>query len=289
MDPLLPAPTPLDTAHEILTVDGATGAAIHRVLSPLSPEVLWGATDQFRLSPRLTGDDPAGALDRLITAWREAIAETAGAAGEDSAAYLRLPSRDTVLVPAALRHGMYPYVVIAARPRGRGYAGEPATVGLRRATADDAETVTRLALALIRFETRFGTAYARPDMDRHVRGETARALAEPEPWVWLAEARGEAVGVIVVSPPHQAVWLGGLTALHPMAYLATAWVDPSVRHAGIGTALAGAAHRALDEAGVAVTLLHYGALNALSGPFWHRMGYRPLWTDWRAEPARTLR
>jgi hypothetical protein len=24
-------------------------------------------------------------------------------------------------------------------------------------------------------------------------------------------------------------------------------------------------------------------------PFWHRMGYRPLWTTWETRPAATLR
>jgi GNAT superfamily N-acetyltransferase len=296
MDPLLPAPAPVDTTHEILTVDGATGTHTRRTLPAGAPETLWSATDQFRLSPHLAGD-PDGAhrpaaLDRLLTAWRETIAEPAGTAGEDSAAYVRLPSRDTALVPALTRHGLHPYVVIAARPHGRPAASEPSTgdtADIRRATAADAEPVARLSLALTRFETRFGTAYERPDTPRHVRDETDRALAEPDPWVWLAEARGEPVGVLVVSPPHQAGWLAALARPRPMAYLATAWVDPSVRHTGIGTALATAAHRVVDAAGIAVTLLHYGALNALSGPFWHRMGYRPLWTDWRAQPAATLR
>ena len=50
-----------------------------------------------------------------------------------------------------------------------------------------------------------------------------------------------------------------------------------------------AAHRALDTAGVAVTLLHYAQTNPVSGPFWHRAGYRPLWTSWQARPAHTLR
>lgn len=40
---------------------------------------------------------------------------------------------------------------------------------------------------------------------------------------------------------------------------------------------------------VAVTLLHHGQLNPLSAPFWSRMGYRPLWTNWEIRPARALR
>jgi len=45
-------------------------------------------------------------------------------------------------------------------------------------------------------------------------------------------------------------------------------------------------HDAMDTAGIAVTLLHYGALNPLSGPLWHRSGYRPLRTRWTLRIAR---
>ena len=61
-----------------------------------------------------------------------------------------------------------------------------------------------------------------------------------------------------------------------------------MRGRGVGAALTVAAHRAFDEAGIACTLLHYSLLNPRSGPFWHRMGYRPLWTGWKATPAAEL-
>ena len=37
------------------------------------------------------------------------------------------------------------------------------------------------------------------------------------------------------------------------------------------------------------TLLHYAQASPVSGPFWHRQGYRPLWTTWPARPAAALR
>jgi hypothetical protein len=48
-------------------------------------------------------------------------------------------------------------------------------------------------------------------------------------------------------------------------------------------------HREIEDAGVAVTLLHYEQTNPLSVPFWSQQGYRPLWTSWEAKPAQTLR
>jgi hypothetical protein len=40
---------------------------------------------------------------------------------------------------------------------------------------------------------------------------------------------------------------------------------------------------------VGVSVLNYAAMNPLSGPFWHRMGYRPVWTTWEVRPALALR
>jgi GNAT superfamily N-acetyltransferase len=65
-------------------------------------------------------------------------------------------------------------------------------------------------------------------------------------------------------------------------------VRPDERGAGVGTGLAAELHRQLDAADVAVTLPHHGLLNPLSAPFWNRMGYRPLWTNWEIRPARAL-
>jgi predicted acetyltransferase len=93
----------------------------------------------------------------------------------------------------------------------------------------------------------------------------------------------------VAEPPDRAGWIAAATGQGPVAYLATMAVLPGERGAGVGTALVAEVHRELDEAGVAVTLLHHGQLNPLSAPFWSRMGYRPLWTNWEIRPARALR
>jgi hypothetical protein len=58
---------------------------------------------------------------------------------------------------------------------------------------------------------------------------------------------------------------------------------------GAGPALAGRLHQQAQAAGVAVIFLHYEQLNPLSGPFWHRQGYRPLWNIWEVRPARAIR
>jgi len=67
------------------------------------------------------------------------------------------------------------------------------------------------------------------------------------------------------------------------------YLRPQDRGGGTGAALVSQVHDVLDARGIDVTLLHYAQVNPLSAPFWHRMGYRPLWTIWKARPATTLR
>jgi GNAT superfamily N-acetyltransferase len=73
------------------------------------------------------------------------------------------------------------------------------------------------------------------------------------------------------------------------AELPTLFVRPGERGRGVGTALVRHVHAVLGARGVDTTLLHYEQLNPLSGPFWSRMGYRPLWTGWEVRPAASLR
>jgi hypothetical protein len=80
-----------------------------------------------------------------------------------------------------------------------------------------------------------------------------------------------------------------MTAVTPVAYLYLMGVAASERGGGIGAALAERAHREIDAAGVAATLLHHALPSPLSTPFWAIQGYRPLWTGWEARPASTLR
>jgi GNAT superfamily N-acetyltransferase len=108
-------------------------------------------------------------------------------------------------------------------------------------------------------------------------------------WTWLAERGGRATGLLVTQPPQEAGWIAGMTGISPAAYLQTMFVHPEDRGTGVGAAMVAALHARLDADGVAVTLLHHSQVNPLSGPFWNRMGYRPLWASWEARPARALR
>jgi len=48
-------------------------------------------------------------------------------------------------------------------------------------------------------------------------------------------------------------------------------------------------HQEFHAAGATGTYLYYNPTNPLSSVFWHRQGYRPLWTTWEIHPASALR
>ena len=302
-DPLLPDPRASagsDCGAE-LTVPAAGGRAAavgwcrHLHLEPEAAELAWGADDQFWLTARVAGD-PAGpgigaALDELLVRWHAHLAAEPTAAGDDTQAAIRWPSRDIGGVRALLRHGLQPLTVLAARLAGRAMpdaASLPDDLRIRSAGPGDLAAVTALTLEVIDFDQHFGSVLLHPHAERAERRAAQETLARPEPWTWLAEREGQAVGLLVAQPPDQAGWIAAVTGQEPVAYLAAMSVLPGERGAGVGTALVTRLHRELDAAGVTVTLLHHGQLNPLSAPFWNRMGYRPLLTNWEIRPARNL-
>jgi len=273
-------------------------------------ELTWGAAGRFRLTVHTAGPDAAGALDGLLSRWQAHLASVPEAGADDTAAVVIWPSRDIDGPLPLLRHRLTPRAVIAARPAGRGTGpatasrgpGTPAPavpaspppslrpgVRIRRAGPADIDAVVRMGMATIRFDAHFGTVIERPWSAEALRRDASALLAEPGAWTWLAEDDGNPVAMLYAEPPQAADWIAPMAGVSPVAYLELMYVQPDDRGQGAGPALVGQLHRAADAAGVAVTLLHYEQVNPLSGPFWSRQGYRPLWTSWEARPARTLR
>ena len=183
--------------------------------------------------------------------------------------------------------------VIAVRPAGRPApaAGASATQGLviRPAVPADLDCVTELEMGVVRYDAHFGGSIPRPATAALVRAEAQAALAKRPGWIWLAEQNGEPVALAVAEPPDAATWIANMARPGATAYLQTMFVRPDERSGGTGTALVRQVHSELDARGIDLTLLHYAQVNPLSAPFWHRMGYRPLWSTWEARPASTLR
>ena len=312
IDPLLPAPgLPPGGCGAELTVTGpgcrltAIGTCEHWHGTPGSLELTWGAASRFRLTAQTAGPDAEGALDELIALWRSHLASVPEAAADDTAAVIKWPTRDVSGPRALLRHGLAPRAVIAGRAAGRQRAGQapadeptgrgrlPAAVPpgfqIRRAGPADIDTVVRLGMETVRFDAHFGTVIERPWSAEALRQETVPLLADPGAWIWLADRDDEPAGLLYAEKPEAASWIAPMAGAKPVSYLELMYLQPGERGQGLAPVLVERLHHAADAAGVAVTLLHYEQVNPLSGPFWNRQGYRPLWTSWEARPARTLR
>ncbi|HEV2258620.1 MAG TPA: GNAT family N-acetyltransferase [Streptosporangiaceae bacterium] len=262
----------------------------------------WGAATKFVLSMRLRGPDIRAAADDLLTQWRDHLGAQPEAKADDTAAIVNWPARDVTGVLALLRHGLQPMSVIAVRPAGRpsppsppSPAGRPSPAStqpglvIRPAGPDDLDAVTELEMGVVRYDAQFGASIPRPATEALVRAETQAALAKRPGWTWLAEQDGRPVALTAVEPPAAATWIAGMTRTGATAYLQTMFVRPDERSGGIGAALVRHVHGEFDARGIDLTLLHYAQVNPLSPPFWHRMGYRPLWSTWEARPVAALR
>lgn len=288
LDPLLRATHPFPTpapGDVTLVADGGTALLRTERPDPESFLASWGATEQHRLAARVAGPDPAGAMALLLDQWRDRVRSQVAADDPETEANLSWPSRDIAMTRQFLRHGLVPAAVIAARPAGRPSPEGPTGSRVRPITADDLAAAASLWLEEVRWDAQFGSATERPSTAGAIQRELRDLLGRDEPWSWVAETAGEVAGLVVVSPPERAEWIAKLTSAAPVAYLSCLVVTAGRRGGGAGAALVRQAHAALDAAGAGITLLHYAALNPLSGPYWHRCGYRPLWTIWHARPA----
>jgi len=296
LDRLLPGPGGLpDGCSGPLVADGPAGrlagfaVCTHQVIPAGSLDQSFGAAARFVLAIRLRGPGTP-AVDLLLTRWREHLLGLPGAAAADTAAVIDWPSREASGVQALLWHGMQPVGVLAARPRGRGTAAGAATgIVIRDAGPGDAGAVTAMTMRVIEHDAQFGVTVPRPATGDLVRGQVQAALQRHPSWIWLAERDRRPSGLVSVQPPREAAWIAGTTGAAPVAYLSAGYVVPAERGAGVAAALVRRAHDFLDAQGIAVTLLHYALVNPRSGPFWARMGYRPLWVNWQARPAAALR
>ncbi|WIV53517.1 GNAT family N-acetyltransferase [Amycolatopsis nalaikhensis] len=287
LDPQLPPIAPPPSASEPLVVTAGgrkAGGLLTRVVhAPGSWPALWGPLEMWDLTA-VPGDSGPAGLAALLDAWRERMRGTPS--GADSGCSLAWPSRDAEASAVLLAHGFAPLTCLAVRsPEPPENAG-PARVSVRRAEESDLEALTELRLAEWRYTSLVGTAVARPGARALLRAEVTRSLRFSG-LIWLAEDDGVPAGLAscaLVSPAPGDSLHG---RLHPgrWGYVDTLSVAPEARGGGVGRALMAVAHRELVRPGVRGTFLFYHPANPLSPVFWHRQGYRPLWTMWIRRPA----
>jgi GNAT superfamily N-acetyltransferase len=296
VDPLLAEPgDPPGCCPKVLIAPGQNGnPAGFAVCSQQSVPAdslaqTWGMATKFALAPRLREPDTL-AMHALLAQWRDHLSGLPEARVDDTAAVVTWPSRDATVVPALLRHGLQPMAVIAARPKGRATPAAPVPgVVIRQAEDGDIEALSEMHMALIVYDAQFGGSVPRPATEALVLEDVRATVAREPSWTWLAERDRRPVGMVAVQPPREAAWIAGMTRAAPAAYLQAGYVVPGERGSGAAGMLTRHVHDFLDAEGIAVTLLHYAQVNPLSGPFWTRMGYRPLWVSWEARPAAALR
>ena len=301
LDPLLPEPSDLPEGcmAPLLSIGDSgrpsgLGVCRHQHVPADTLAQTWGAATRFVLTMRLREADTRPAADDLLTQWHAHLKTQPEAREDDTAAIINWPARDVTGVPALLRHGLRPVTVIALRPKARHAAASPADkprpgLVIRPASPADLDSVAELEMSVVRYDAHFGGSVPRPATEALVRAEARAALAKRPGWTWLAEHDSQPVALTVVEPPDAATWIAGMTRPGATAYLQTMFVRPGERSGGTGAALVRHVHDELDARGIDLTLLHYAQVNPVSAPFWHRMGYRPLWSTWEARPASTLR
>jgi GNAT superfamily N-acetyltransferase len=287
LDPLLPDSVPLpDAGPEDVRLDVPGGSGLARLVRAdlTTLDGTWNPAERHVLSVRIGADEPAAAMDALLSGWSKTVHDRVEAA--ESAAVLTWPSRDLVLTPTFLAHGLAPRLVLAIRLAGRDSPDGASDVVVRRATGADLDTVVAMELELIRWNQTLGQMTERPNTSELIR---AKHTTDGRPWSWLAEVASVPVGLLSVLDPDHARWVSSVSSVGTAVYLSELMVLPGRRGAGVGAALVQQVHRELDSAGFDAVVLSYLGMSPLAGPFWHRCGYRPLQTTWEVRPASHLR
>ncbi|MFJ1765776.1 GNAT family N-acetyltransferase [Amycolatopsis sp. NPDC088138] len=287
LDPQLPpiAAPPMTSDPLLVTVAGrkAGGLLTHVAHAPASWPALWGPAEIWDLTA-VPGETGAAGLAALLGAWRERL--RGSGAGPDSGCTLTWPSRDEEASAVLLAHGFAPMTCLAVRPVEPPPDPGPARVRVRRAGPGDVEALTELRLAEWRYTSLVGTAVPRPDARERLRAEVLRALRFSG-LAWLAEDDGVPAGMAAcaLTTPAPGDSIHGRLLPGLWGYVDTLSVAPAARDGGVGRALMAAAHQSLLSYEVRGTFLFYHPANPLSPVFWHRQGYRPLWTMWIRRPA----
>jgi len=272
----------------------ALGLSQLELLTETEPGAPWGALRRASLQLRWDGDTDA--VEQLLNGWidevRPRLVDANGRNDDwESAISLTVPSRDSGLVRPLLALGFAPVGVEAVRLGARGADAADAKrrlaeagLGLRLAGIEDVKMLAELDSELHAHETAHGGVTTRPNVTETLQhGIEARLRRDPE-WSWVVERDGVPVGYLSIeSAPER--YQEQIAAGSTVAYIQAMYLRPEVRGSGLGEAIVDFGHGRLEAVGYERILLNYAALNPRSGPFWCRMGYRPLWTTWQRRPV----
>ncbi|MDO5068470.1 MAG: GNAT family N-acetyltransferase [Propionibacteriaceae bacterium] len=244
---------------------------------PAAPYALWAADVVENLSFRAASAPTSRAFEQLLTAWLEARQPI------PARLTVTIPALATQLIPGLLAHGFRPGTSFAIRLVGDEPAPAPsATTTVRPPVAADRDALLELLFELHLWELPYGATLDRPHAKELLAIYLDEALDRPE-WTFVAEQQDRPVGLLTLNPPEDSEWAAPLVSVHPVCYLGFAAVSSASRTSGIGALLARHAMHRAAAAHARAVLLDHATLSPLSTPFWHRRGFRPLWTRWVRE------
>ncbi|WP_410599207.1 GNAT family N-acetyltransferase [Amycolatopsis sp. lyj-90] len=292
VDRLLPEAAPAPVAGE--RVDAATAAGVQvtgvvqrQLHGPDDIPLLWSAADVRQLFPFI-GNTGTEGMDVLLRAWRTWM--DAESPGEDSSCVVNWPSRDAEAIRAFLDHGLVPMSALAVRTGCHPDAAADDGVTIRRARTEDFEEVLAMAVSTHDYIGQVATRQ-RSNAAELLAPALERALGKDTPLLWLAEREGAAVAFAhaawITSSPGSAE--AELLPHGRWGYVNNVVTVPGLRGNGLGRTLMSVVHKEFSADGADGTYLYYNPTNPLSSVFWHRQGYRPLWTSWEVHPASALR
>lgn len=285
IDPLLP-PTADPGPGRTLAAALPDGTRITGVLDVYTDQ----GQQVWALTP-FVGWHGGEAMEAALRALRARLDHTPAPPG--SVCTLTWPSRDAECTRPLLDHGLLPVLALGVRtrtspPRMPGTA----SVTVRQADPRDAASVERLARQQTAHSTLFSVSA--PPKTGFARGDRLVDALNSPGRVWVAESRLHAespvVGMVQVGEAYpRSPEFTGLLPAGRWGWLARISVRPEMRGHGVGRALADTAHDALARAGLERSTTWYSPLDPVASVFWHRQGYRPLWTVWQCRPASALR
>lgn len=289
IDPRVASAPPLADDQE-LTVSGRNGAfAAGRIqqyrFSEDTYEALWGALRRHVVQLRVSGTDPAAAVDEVLAGLLGRLRADAGADSgpdTDGSVALTWPSLDTACAAPLVRHGFAPLTSLVLKRLDR-RTDLPSGTTVRPALPGDLERLAEQAERLHRFEIQLGVLPRRPALRTRLAEELAGALEGEPSFVLTALSDGVPVGFLHGQFPHGA-WIERQVATEPTGYLSRLFVEPQARRKSVGQALIATAHEMLRARGAQAVLLHHSLHNPLAAPLWARVGYRPVLTTWTRRP-----
>lgn len=275
LDPLLP-PTTVPDRGDMLVATLARGTQVAGLLDIRTER----GRRVWALTP-LLGDHGGEGMEAVLRALRARLDRTPVPA--DSVCTLAWPSLDADCTRPLLDHGLVPVLALGVRvgatPRNPSGA---ASVAVRRSSSRDAGAVARL-VRRAEPSQRCSSLVPKSFLDGTSPGSE-----------WMAESgsrTGEPLaGMMRLGEAHRRTpGFAGLLPEGNWGWIVRLLVDPRKRGRGVGGALVAAAHDVFARRGLERSLAWYNPLDSPAAAFWHRQGYRPLWTVWQCEPASALR